>query len=387
MPHSFDNFINRRDSDSAKWNIFGPDVLPMWVADMDFRVADPIVRALHERVEHGIFGYQMSSAELSNILVDRLETRHHLHAAPDNLVYLPNVVTGLNVAASIVGERGDGILMLAPLYPPFLSVVAAQGRVLNDVLLAQTRENGLMRYEIDFDALEAAVTPQTKLFLFCNPHNPVGRVYTRDELERVAEFCIRHDLILCSDEIHCDLVYAPNTHISIASLSPEIASRTITLLAPSKAFNLPSLGCAVAVITDKGLRKRFEMQAMLTGEHPYVMGVVGATAAYRDGQPWLDELLPYLQSNRDAMVEYVGQHLPDVATTCPEGTYLGWLDFRLLKLTGSPFQYFLDRAKVAFSDGAIFGKGGEGYIRVNFGCQRSTLLEALERVCGAIEAI
>jgi cystathionine beta-lyase len=383
MPYNFDLPIDRRNSDSAKWNWFDPDVLPMWVADMDFQSPEPIIRALRERAEHGVYGYAFGSRELSEILVERLRTRHHMEVLPEHLHYLPNIVVGLNVVTQAVGARGDGVLLMPPIYFPFFNAITAQERVVNDVPLLATRINGNLHYEMDIDALEAAITPQTKLLLFCNPHNPVGRVYTRAELERLADLCLRHDLIICSDEIHCDLVYQPESHISIASLAPEIAARTVTLIAPSKAFNLPGLGFGAAVVPNDDLRERISKIAWSTGEHAYSMGIVAATAAYGRGQPWLDELVVYLRGNRDALVEYVNMHLPGVATTCPEGTFLAWLDCRELGLE-NPNQFFLEKARVGLTDGAPFGKGGEGFVRLNFGCPRTTLVEGLERMKRAV---
>ena len=279
------------------------------------------------------------------------------------------------------------MLLSTPIYFPFLNAIGAQERVVNDVPLVQTGTNGTLHYEMDFDALEASITPQTKLLMLCNPHNPVGRVYTRAELERLADICLRHDLIISSDEIHCDLVYTPESHVSIASLSPEIAARTVTLISPSKAFNLPGLGFGAAVITNDELRERVHKIAWANGEHAYTMGIVAATAAYRDGQSWLDELLEYLRGNRDTLVAFVNEHLPNVAITCPEGTFLAWLDCRNLGLSESPYQFFLDKARVGLTDGAPFGKGGEDFVRLNFGCPRSTLMEGLERMKRAIDQL
>ncbi|CAG0933156.1 partial cystathione beta-lyase, partial [Planctomycetaceae bacterium] len=284
-----------------------------------------------------------------------------------------------------VGQRGDGVLLATPMYHPFFNVVSVQDRVLVDVPLIETRQNGLLRYEIDFDALEAAITPQTKLLLFCNPHNPIGRAYTRAELEQVADICLRHNLIVCSDEIHCDLIYQAGSHISIASLSPEIAARSVTLIAPSKTFNLAGLGLGIAVIPDDDLRARVTTTAMNMGIHASMPGIVAGTAAYRDGQPWLDELMPYLRDNRDLLVDYVQAHFPGVVTTLPEATFLAWLDCRALELPESPYQFFLDKACVGLNDGAIFGRGGQGFVRLNFGCPRSMLMDGLERMQAALE--
>lgn len=386
MVSQFDEVIDRRSTDSAKWKFFEPDVLPMWVADMDFRSPEPIIEALRERVEHGVFGYAYDSAELREILIERLRTRHHFEVKPEHLVFLPNLVNGLSLATGAVGACGDGVLMLTPMYPPFFSAVTVQERTLVGVPLVETRRDGLLHYEIDFDALEVAITPQTKLLLFCNPHNPIGRAYTRAELERVAEICLRHNLTICSDEIHCDLVYEAGAHISIASLSPEIAARSVTLIAPSKTFNLAGLGFGVAVIPDDDLRTRISTTSTMMGIHASMPGIVAATAAYRDGQPWLNELMQYLRNNRDTFVEYVREHLPGIVTTCPEATFLAWLDCRALELPQSPYQFFLDKARVGLNDGAIFGSGGEGFVRLNFGCPRPLLLEALERMRSALAA-
>ncbi len=385
MGSQFDELIDRRSSDSAKWKYFSPDVLPMWVADMDFCSPEPVIEALRQRIDHGVYGYAFDSAELRDLLVERLRTRHHLEVAPEHLVFLPNLVVGLSLVTGAVGQRGDGVLMATPMYHPFFNVVSVQDRVLVDVPLIETRQNGLLRYEIDFDALEAAITPQTKLLLFCNPHNPIGRAYTRAELEQVADICLRHNLIVCSDEIHCDLIYQAGSHISIASLSPEIAARSVTLIAPSKTFNLAGLGLGIAVIPDDDLRARVTTTAMNMGIHASMPGIVAGTAAYRDGQPWLDELMPYLRDNRDLLVDYVQAHFPGVVTTLPEATFLAWLDCRALELPESPYQFFLDKACVGLNDGAIFGRGGQGFVRLNFGCPRSMLMDGLERMQAALE--
>jgi cystathionine beta-lyase len=242
-------------------------------------------------------------------------------------------------------------------------------------------------YGIDFEALEAAITPQTRIFLLCNPHNPVGRVYSRAELERLAEICLRHDLIICSDEIHADLVYLPHQHIPISSLDPDVAKRTITLMAPSKTFNLAGLQCSFAVVPNDELRQTFLQAAR--GLVPWVnlMGLVAAQAAYSSGGEWLDQLLPYLQANRDFLRRYVESELPGVSLAEPEGTYLAWLDCRASanpQAAADPFNFFLEQACVALVDGKSFGPGGDGFVRLNFGCPRSALEAALMRMKNAL---
>ncbi len=361
-----------------KWHKYPEEVIPLWVADMDFRSPEPVIQALHQRVDHGIFGYQFDCPELREVLVERLNTRHHIPASADQIVFMPGLVFGLTMVSRVVGEPGSGVLVNTPVYPPFLTAPKHTNRTLQTAPLAASVTDGILRYEIDFDALEAAVTPDTRLFILCNPHNPVGRVFSRTELEGVAEFCLRHNLILCSDEIHGDLIYPGAQHISIASLSPEIADRTVTLLAPSKTFNLPGLFLGFSVIQNAALREQVEAAIHGVGVSVNTMGFAAATAAYTQGQPWLDEVLAYLRENRDLVVDFVRENLPGVTVTQPEGTYLGWLDCRPLNLEPSPFQYFLDKAKVAFGDGADFA--APGFVRINYATTRDTLLAALDRV-------
>ncbi len=378
MIADFNTYIERRKSDCAKWSLYPEDVLPMWVADMDFRSPEPVIKALQDRIEHGVFGYQMDPPGLRDVIVERLKAHHNINAAPEHLVFLPGLVFGVSAVARAVGESGTGILVQTPAYPPFLTAPSNSDRLLQTAPLAVMVEDGVLNYGMDFDALEAAVTPETRLFILCNPHNPVGRVYTRTELEGIADFCIRHDLILCSDEIHCDLIYEGEHHTSIASLSPEIADRCVTLLAPSKTFNIPGFGLGFAVIENPTLRELVSSAAHKVGGHPNALSYTAAEAAYRDGQEWLDEALIYLKGNRDMVFNFVREVLPEVPITQPEGTYLSWLDCRRLNLEPDPYTFFLDNAKVAFSDGKPFD--APGFLRANFATTRDNLTEALNRV-------
>jgi cystathionine beta-lyase len=383
MYDNFDEPVDRRESDSTKWRRYGDGVLPLWVADMDFASPRPVIEALHRRVDHGIFGYGDPPEALRAAICERLARLYGWKVSPTELMFLPGLVCGLNLVSRAVGQPGDGILIQTPVYPPFLTAPINGGRVLETVTLS--RRNG--RYEVDFDAMEQAITSRTRLFLLCNPHNPVGRVYERWELERMAEICLRHDLVICSDEIHCDLVYDGRRHIPIASLAPEIAERCITLLSPSKTFNLPGLGCAVAVTQNPALMRQLHAAAAGIVPPVNVLGYVAALAAYQEGQPWLDALLAYLAANRDYLADYVRRHLPRITMTKPEGTYLAWLDCRLCDLPDTPYRFFLNEAKVALNDGAAFGPGGEGFVRLNFGCPRTTLAQALERMRDALERL
>lgn len=378
--YNFDEAIDRRSPLSVKWSMYGADVLPLWVADMDFRAPDEVIAAIKTRADHGIFGYQFDAPGLREVLAARYCDRYNLKITGDSILFLPGIVTGLNLVTKAFHHPGEGVLMLTPIYPPFLSAPVNSGKVVQSAALAVTREGQRLRYEIDFDRLEAAITPDTRMFLLCNPHNPVGRVYTRAELEQLADFCLRHHLLIVADEIHCDLLHPGAEHIAIASLSPEVSARTITLSAPSKAFNIPGLACAFAVIEDPALLRTFRETAYQSGAFVNTVGYAAAEAAYRYGQTWLDELLAYLTINRDTLVRFIEERLPNVRVTVPEGTYLAWLDCRDLNLPTSAYQYFLREAKVAFNAGETFGAGGEGFVRLNYGCTRQTLLDALDRM-------
>jgi cysteine-S-conjugate beta-lyase len=384
MTYDFDALIDRRGSNCIKWSMYGGDVLPMWVADMDFRSPQPIIDALAQRVQEGVFGYEFDSPDLRETICERMETRYGWIVDPKQILLTPGLVTALGHICRTIGEPGDGVLFQPPVYPPFISAIKSARKELHAAQLVPVQHGAQIDYPFDPAAFEAAITPKTRLFMLCNPHNPTGRVYARAELEQMAEICQRHDLIICSDEIHSDLVYE-TLHTPIASISPEIAARTITMIAASKTFNIPGLFCGVMIVQDPDLHSKIMMagyEHLLA--HPNALGITAANAAYREGQPWLDELLPYLRANRDFIVQYVEQHLPGVLTTCPEGTYLAWLDFRALNLPEHAFDFFLKNAKVALTKGDDFGAGGEGFVRLNFGCPRSMLEEALERMRRAL---
>ena len=382
MAHDFDRVIDRRRTDSNKWRKYGPDVLPLWVADMDFPAPEPVVRALRERIEQGFFGYSVEEAELHEVVVDRLWKRYGWRVAQEAIVPLPGVIPGFNVAGRAFTERGDGILMQLPVYPPILRCPGNLGATRDEAFLARGPDG---RYAVDWDSFERAIHPRTRMFLLCNPHNPVGRVYTRAELGRMAEICLRRGLTICADEIHCELLLGGQPHVPIASLGPEVEARTVTFMAPSKTFNLPALKAAVAIIPSRALRERFVAARGDLVRAVNVLGYTAMLAAYRDGQPWLDDLLRYLEANRDFLARHVAERLPGVAMAPPEGTYLGWLDCRQAGIPGGdPFTFFLERARVALNDGAGFGPPGQGFVRINFGCPRSTLSDALERMRHAL---
>jgi cysteine-S-conjugate beta-lyase len=387
MPHNFDEVIERRGTDSGKWHYYGEGVLPMWVADMDFRSPEPVVRALHERVEHGVFGYGGDGPQLKATLCERMARLYGWRIEPADILLLPGLVSGLNLVARAIGEPGDGVLTLTPVYPPFLSAPRNQARRLDEAQLAVEQSGQHLRYVLDHDALAAAVQPSTRLFMLCNPHNPIGRAFTRTELLQMGDLALRHDLTICADEIHSDLLLGGTRHIPIAALDPELAQRTITLLAPSKTYNLPGLGCSLAIVQNAELRKRLQQAAAGIVPHVNILGMVAAQAAYSEAEDWLEELRRYLTANRDYLVCFVEKYLPQVCTTLPEATYLAWLDCRALRLPLTPQQFFLERAKVALTDGAAFGRGGEGFVRLNFGCPRPLLEQGLEQIATSLQTI
>ena len=383
MKYDFDTVRERRGSDSAKWKKYGDDVLPLWVADMDFVSAEPILRALHERVDHAFFGYAMPLGELCQTILNRLKGLYAWDVREDEIYYLPGLVTGLNFAVQAFTSPGEGVLVQPPVYPHFVKDPVHHGRTLVDPPLVPKGDT----YEVDFEAFEKAITPQTRIFILCNPHNPVGRVFARAELEKMAEICLRHRLVICSDEIHCELVFPGFRHIPIASLSPEVAKWTITLMAPSKTYNLAGLRCGFAVIQNPDLAKGWKKTTLGLNPGLNNLGQVAALAGYRDGKEWLDQVIDYLQGTRDFLYRAIPERLPGVRMTKMEGTYLAWLDCRKAAIPGNPFQFFLKEAKVALNDGSEFGKGGEGFVRLNFACPRKMLNEALEKMSGAVKKL
>ena len=382
MPYDFDRIIERRNTESNKWHKYPPDVLPLWVADMDFASPEPVIRALRERVEHGVFGYGVEQPEFHQVMHDRFLKRSGWTVEAEAMVLMNGVTPGFNTACRAFAGPGDGVLMMLPVYPPILRLPDNVGMSRDGASLVRGADG---RYTIDFDAFERAITPRTRMFLLCNPHNPVGRVFTREELLRMAEICLRHGLIICADEVHGDLIYHGYRHVPIASLDPEIEARTVTLLAPSKTFNLAGLKSSLAVVPNRALREKFIAARADMVQAGNILGYTAMLAAYRDGQPWLDELLRYLESNRDFLVKYVRSNFPKIEMGVPEGTYLAWLDCRKAGVPGhDPFTFFLEAGRVAFNDGKTFGRGGEGFVRLNFGCPRALLEQGLERMTTAL---
>ncbi len=390
MIYDFDQIIDRKNSDSIKWNAYPDDVLPLWVADMDFASPEPVIKALQARVAHGVFGYPMGVGgspqeldELRGEIIDRLERLYGWKVEADAIVAIPGVVTGFNLAAHALAGPAAAVLIQTPVYPPILHVGHETGVMVQHAPLVLEADHS---YSFDEAIFEGAITSQTRMFILCNPHNPVGRVFRRDELERMAEISLCHELTIVSDEIHCDLTFSNNQHIPIAALAPEIARHTITLIAPSKTYNIAGLECSFAIIPDTALRQQY--LSARRGLTPWVnlFGLEAARAAYADGDEWLAQALSYMEGNRDYLHSFLQQHMPQIKMWRPEGTYLGWLDCRVLaSRQQTPYQFFLQHAKVALNEGATFGPGGEGFVRLNFGCPRAILHEALDKMLRAVQ--
>jgi len=383
MRYNFDSVRDRRGTDSAKWGKYDNDVLPLWVADMDFTAAEPVLKALHERVSHGFFGYARPTGELCRVICERLKRLYQWEVKEEEIFFLPCIVSGLNISFLAFSGPGEGVLAQPPVYHHFLKDPVVHDRTLVDPPLVQKGDT----YEIDFDAFERAITPETRVFILCNPHNPVGRVYAREELDRLGEICLRHKIVIISDEIHCDLLFSGYRHIPMATVSEGIANRTVTLMAPSKTFNLAGLSCGFAIIKSPELQKTWKKASLGLVPSPNIMGHTAALAGFRDSQEWVDQVLEYLQENRDFLMKYVSEKLPEISMTRMEATYLAWLDCRKSGIPGNPFEFFLKEAKVALNDGKEFGKGGEGFVRLNFACPRKLLQEALERMSGALKKL
>ncbi len=381
MRYDFDQVIDRRNSDSTKWNYYPADVLPLWTADMDFRVAEPILKALHERIDHGVFGYARECGELREVVADRLRRLYRWQVPADAILFQPGVVLGFNRVCRMAAAAGAAVLVQPPVYPPILGAPLQSGLTLQQSPLTRLPGGA---YEMDFASLEAAMTERTRVMILCNPHNPVGRAFRPEELERLAAICLRKGVLICSDEIHCDILYRGTRHVPVAALAPEIAARTVTLMAPSKTFNIPGLHCSMAIVTDSALRRRLK-----TTEPPFfpevnALGLVAALAAYSDGDEWLLQALNYLEGNCDLVVDFVSRELPGVTMFKPEATYLAWLDCRGSAIPGDPQKFFLEKARVALSAGPHFGEPGAGFARLNFACPRATLLQALGRMKAAL---
>ena len=375
----FDKVFDRQHTDSLKWDKYkNRDIIPMWVADMDFPSPAPILEALHKRIDHGIFGYTVPPDELVQVVVARMFEKYQWKIEPSWIVWLPGVVPALHLACLAFGDDGDEVMTFTPVYPPFLSAPSLSRRQLKPIPLGR-RAN---RYTMDAERLESEISSRSKVLLLCNPHNPVGRRYERQELRDIAEICVAHNVVLCSDEIHCDLILDGQKHIPTASLSPEISARTITLMAPSKTFNTPGLNCAFAVIENKNLRTQFRQARKGIVPNVNTLGLAACLAAYRDCEPWRTALVDYLAGSKDIVYKTVNEEIPGLSMDDVQATYLAWINVKELN-ERDPVRFF-ENAGVGLSHGKDYG--AEGYLRLNFGCPRKALTEALERMQSAVKA-
>jgi cystathionine beta-lyase len=366
-----------------KWHKFPADVLPAWVADMDFGVAPPITAALARLTDNQEYGYAAREGVLAAAFVRRMERRFGWHTDPADTVAIGDLVQASFSSVMAFSEPGDAVLLQLPSYPPFMAAINDTGRR----LIANPMRDDGMRWALDLAAYEAAPDPRTRVLIFCHPQNPTGRAYSRAELEMVADFAIRNDLIVVSDEIHADIVYPGKTHIPLASLHQDIAARTITITSATKSFNIPALRCAVMHFGAPALKERFfaRIPARLLGS-PGVTGVDATVAAWDDGQPWLEEIMAQLQANRDWLAQTVATELPGVTMRVPEATYLAWLDCRALELPGSAGQFFLDKAKVGLNFGETFGAQYAGFARLNFATPAPVLRQIVARMAEAVRS-
>ncbi len=380
MTYDFDTPLDRRGTGCIKFDR-RPELDPFWVADMDFASPPEILEALHRRVDHGVFGYAQAHDGLNEAVLGYLRERRGIEVPREQIVHLGGLVPALSVAARAFCKPGEALMTCTPVYPPFLGVHRDAGAEL--ITVEHVASDG--RWTFDWDGMERAVTPAARLFILCNPQNPLGRVFDRDELERLADFCERHDLVLVSDEIHCDLILdeTATPHLTALQLPERTRKRTITLLAPSKTWNIAGLGYAFAVIPDDSLRRRFSTARGHTQAEINALAYHAAEAAYRQGEPWRRQLIDYLRENRDLLVSYINDHCTGMSAQAGEATYLAWIDARE---TGweNPAAELEKRAGLFVSDGAFFGK--PGFIRFNFGCPRARMLEGLGKIRAALES-
>jgi cysteine-S-conjugate beta-lyase len=379
MQYNFDEVINRKNTDSFKWDFFqDPEgTIPMPVADMDFRSPEPILQALRDVTEHGVFGYSIVPEELKNVLQERLERLYGWKTEKEWQVWIPGLVPAITATCRAIGEIGESVITSIPVYHPFHLAPAYVGKKLQTFPLIEV-EN---RWTFDFDALENAITEDTKLFMLCNPYNPAGTVFTQEELEKLLLICQKHNLIICADEIHCDLILDNNKkHIPIASLSQEAENRSVTLLAPSKTFNIAGLGCSVAIIPNPVLRQKFN--AAKDGFFPPLPrhSMVAALSAYKDCEDWRLQLIAYLKINHDYMFQELNGY-KGLKMLPLEATYLGWIDARETGI--DDIQERILEAGVRLMNGKIFM--GEGFLRLNFACPKSVLEEAVKRIKIALQ--
>lgn len=382
---SFNEGVNRLGTNAVKYdkykenfNTNEDDIIPMWIADMDFKTCDEITKALQNKLSTGNLGYDTVNGYYESV-VKWMRNRHNVDINVEDVVYTPGVVTAINFLLKILIKENDKVLVQSPVYHSFFRVLSENKC---DVVQSELfiKDN---RYEIDFDEFENKISTGVKVLILCNPHNPIGRVWTKEELERIVEICESYKVFIISDEIHSDLVFKGYKHTSLTTVAPYYKDNIVTLTAPSKTFNLAGLYVSNAIITDEKLRSRYKELFSTT---PNVLGAEALIAAYNKGETWLEELLEYIESNYNYVLKFVNENVPKIKVIKQEGTFLTWLDCRELGLSDEELErFFLEEAKLALSTGTAFGKGGSGFMRMNIGCPISTVKEALERLKNAVD--
>ncbi|MEF9942377.1 MAG: MalY/PatB family protein [Lachnospiraceae bacterium] len=383
----FEKGITRRGTNCVKWDVpfITEDTIPMWVADMDFEIAPAITKRLQEIAIQGAFGYQFLSDQYYQSVISWMKRRHQYTLIKEEICYIPNVVMGLSLAVQTVSDKGDEIIIQTPVYGLFFSVVKDNERILVESKLKC--ENGY--YIMDLEDFERKITPKTKAVMICNPHNPSGRVWSREELEALVAICVKHELYIISDDIHCELIAPGQTHTFISMLSEDIKNRCIVCTSPSKAFNLAGIHVANALIANQELRERyiqFAEKAYAAENNAFAEAAL--IGAYEESEAWLEELNAYLAHNINYFVDYIHQHIPKLGICKPEGTYLVWVDCRNLNIEDEKIKEFLfEQCHIVVNEGEFFGKDGRGYVRFNLACPRAQVIEALKRLEAGINKL
>lgn len=390
MTYHFDELYARKGTLSLKWDqnesLFGdPDVLPLWVADMDFRCPPAVIETVKQRAELGMYGYTIRTEEYLAAITGWFERRHNWKIQPEWLTDTPGVVPALSIAIQVLSEPGDPVIVQSPVYNPFYDVIRRNDRRIAENPL-RLRDG---RYEMDYEHLESLMREGAKLMLLCSPHNPGGRVWNRDELEKLGQLCEQYDVKIISDEIHCDLVLADKKHIPLASLSDSIAKRTVSCLAPSKTFNMPGLNSSFTCISNPEIKRLFDerIQTIAVGGVSF-FGPPATIAAYNESEDWLEALLDYVRGNMNYAVSFIHEQLPMLRPIISEGTYLLWVDCRELGLSSAAIKQLMYReARIAFNEGSLYGEQGNGFLRINLACPRALLSQALDQFKAASDRI
>lgn len=386
--YNFDEIIDRTQHHSAKWLAVEEGCLPMWVADMDFRSPPSAINAMIDRARHGVFGYTLDPPQLKEVVAERMQRLYNWQISPEDVLFSPGLVLALSATCSGFGAPGDTVLIQTPVYGSFFKAVRANRKFTSNIDMEYVADDAhSFHYENNYDEFEmVARDPQSSIHLQCNPQNPAGFIYEREELERIGEICLKHNVLIVADEIHSDLILE-GKHIPIATLSDEIAQNTLTMIAPSKTFNLAGMACSVLIAQNKEIRETMAAALQGISAHVNIMGYEAACGAYTGGDEWLRQVLVYLKDNRDFAIDYIRSHMPQIKTTVPESTYLLWMDMRDLPIEGDVMAFCRDAAGVAPSPGEFFGEAGKGFVRLNFGCPRATLVKGLERLRTAVDQL